>query len=77
VLDLRILAGKHLKMQLKAADAGNAEAFDAIAFGYIGGGAEDARLRSGTRLELAYRLEVNEFRGSERAQLNCQHLRIL
>jgi single-stranded-DNA-specific exonuclease len=46
---------------------------EAIAFGYIGGAAEDPQLRSGARIHLAYRLEVNDYRGSERVQLNCQH----
>jgi len=27
-------------------------------------------------VQLAYRLEINEFRGSERVQLNCQHVRL-
>jgi hypothetical protein len=39
--------------------------------------AEDFRVRSGARVELAYRLEVNEYRGVERMQLNCQHLKPL
>ena len=83
IVDARIVGGKHLKMQLKAAAAeAGAEAgagagtdpIEAIAFGYIGGAAEDPRLRSGARIGLAYRLEVNEYRGVERVQLNCQHL---
>ena len=47
---------------------------EAIAFGYIGGVSEDPQLRTGARIQLAYRLEINEYRGSERVQLNCQHL---
>lgn len=79
IVDARIVGGKHLKMQLKLAGAeAGAEAgtdpIEAIAFGYIGGAAEDPRLRSGARIQLAYRLEVNEYRGVERVQLNCQHL---
>jgi len=46
---------------------------EAIAFGYLGGSAEDAGLEVGSTLKLAYRLEINEYRGSERMQLNCQH----
>lgn len=57
------------------ADAGG-DSLDAIAFGYIGGASEDPQLRSGVRIRLAYRLEVNEYRGSERVQLNCQHFRL-
>jgi single-stranded-DNA-specific exonuclease len=73
ILDARIVGGKHLKMQLTTADA---DPIEAIAFGYIGGAAEDPSLRSGARIQLAYRLEVNDFRGTERVQLNCQHLRL-
>jgi len=38
--------------------------------------AEDPELRSGAEIQLAYRLEVNEYRGVERVQLNCQHFRL-
>jgi single-stranded-DNA-specific exonuclease len=88
IVDARIVGGKHLKMQLNVAgaEAGAVartvpgadpiQAIEAIAFGYIGGAAEDPRLRSGARIQLAYRLEVNDYRGSERVQLNCQHLRL-
>jgi hypothetical protein len=34
-------------------------------------------LRRGARIQLAYRLEVNDYRGGERVQLNCQHLRLV
>jgi single-stranded-DNA-specific exonuclease len=74
IVDARIVGDKHLKMQLKAADAG---AIEAIAFGYIGGAAEDPLLRSGARIQLAYRLEVNDYRGSQSMQLNCQHFSLI
>ena len=74
IQDARIVGGKHLKMQLKIAE-GAGDPIEAIAFGYVGGAAEDPRLRSGACLRLAYRLEVNEYRGVERVQLNCQHVR--
>jgi single-stranded-DNA-specific exonuclease len=75
IVDARIVGGKHLKMQLEVAGAvAGTDPIEAIAFGYIGGSAEDPRLRSGARIQLAYRLEVNEYRGVERVQLNCQHL---
>ena len=76
VVDARIVGGKHLKMQLRAADRADGEPIEAIAFGYLGGAAEDPELRSGAEIQLAYRLEVNEYRGVERVQLNCQHFRI-
>src|SRR5450631_1794875 len=73
ILDARIVGGRHLKMQLRV-EQGAGEPIGAIAFGYVGGAAEDPRLRSGARVQLAYRLEVNEYRGVERVQLNCQHI---
>ena len=89
IVDARIVGGRHLKMQLVARDEagagggaaragvpGGGDAIEAIAFGYIGGAAEHPELRSGARIELAYRLEVNEYRGVERLQMNCQHLRL-
>jgi hypothetical protein len=33
-------------------------------------------MNSGASIHVAYRLEVNEFRGAERVQLNCQHVRL-
>jgi single-stranded-DNA-specific exonuclease len=73
IVDTRIVGGKHLKMQLRAMDG---DPVEAISFGYIGGAAEDPLLRNGARIQLAYRLEVNDFRGSERVQLNCQHFKL-
>ena len=76
ILGARIVGGKHLKMLLRGASCPDAgEHIEAIAFGYIGGAAEDPRLRDGARVQLAYRLEVNEYLGVERVQLNCQHFR--
>ncbi len=81
VAETRIVGGKHLKLQLRplpgAGAAGAARGIDAIAFGYVGGTAEDSAVRPGGRLRIAYRLEVNEYRGVESAQLNCQHLKPL
>jgi single-stranded-DNA-specific exonuclease len=76
VVDARIVGDKHLKMQLRVADRADSEPIEAIAFGYLGGAAEDPELRSGAEIQLAYRLEVNEYRGVERVQLNCQHFRL-
>ena len=71
VVDSRIVGSRHLKLQLRAGDA---RAIDAIAFGYIGGAQEDVAMGPGQRVRVAYRLEVNEYRGVESMQLNCQHL---
>ena len=70
VLEMRIVGDKHLKLQLSR---GTALKVEAIAFGYIGGVSEDAQLKPGATVKIAYRLEVNEYRGNERLQLNCQH----
>ena len=75
VVDARIVGGKHLKLRLDSAKSGR-EPIDAIAFGYVGGSSEDANLGGGSTIQLAYRLEINEFRGTERVQLNCQHLKV-
>jgi single-stranded-DNA-specific exonuclease len=74
IVDARIVGSKHLKLQLAAADG---DPVEAIAFGYIGGAAQDPPLRGGAQIQLAYRLEINEYRGVERLQLNCQHLQLL
>ena len=89
VIDARIVGGKHLKMQLKAAgDASSTgdstqvrdravDSLEAIAFGYIGGATEDSTLQIGSRIRAAYRLEINDYGGASRVQLNCQHLKII
>jgi single-stranded-DNA-specific exonuclease len=74
IVDARIVGGRHLKMRLRAADERPGCDIEAIAFGYVGGVYEDPQLRVGARIRLAYRLEINEYRGSESVQLNCQHL---
>jgi len=70
ITDARIVGGRHLKLQLR-------DSLDAIAFGYVGGELENPALGPGAEVRLAYRLEVNEFNGMERVQLNCQHLKPL
>jgi len=49
------------------------EPVEAISFGYI---AVPRKTGSAQRraVRLAYRLEVNTYRSSERVQLNCQHV---
>jgi single-stranded-DNA-specific exonuclease len=74
VVDARIVGGRHMKMRLEA--HGGSDAIDAIAFGYVGGPYEEAGLGGGTAIRLAYRLEINEYRGAERVQLNCQHMKL-
>ncbi|MGD0490835.1 MAG: single-stranded-DNA-specific exonuclease RecJ [Steroidobacteraceae bacterium] len=81
--DLRVVGGRHLKMRLRSAEhapagygAGGGAPLNAISFGYVGGASEDRALEPGVTVELAYRLEVNEYNGAEQVQLNCQHFKI-
>jgi single-stranded-DNA-specific exonuclease len=73
VLDARIVGERHMKMRLKLPERA-AEAVDAIAFGYLDGSDGRSGLKQGAAVQVAYRLEVNEYRGAARIQLNCQHL---
>jgi single-stranded-DNA-specific exonuclease len=75
VEEARIVGEKHMKMRLRPPHRG-AEAIDAIAFGYMGSPSENANMRGGATIELVYRLEINEYRGAARVQLNCQHLKL-
>jgi single-stranded-DNA-specific exonuclease len=77
IADARIVGDKHLKLQLRQIHPPDSSArnVDAIAFGYLGGVAEDPALRPGAAVHVAYRLEVNEYRGVESVQLNCQYLK--
>ncbi len=75
IVELRVVGGRHLKLRLRNA-AHAAAPVDAIAFGYVGGASENPALEPGVTVDLAYRLEVNEYNGAEQVQLNCQHLQI-
>ncbi len=77
VLEARIVGERHLKLKLRAArthGARAAEPIEAIAFGYADDADGAAPVRAGVRVTAAYRLEVNEYNGRSRVQLNCQHL---
>jgi single-stranded-DNA-specific exonuclease len=80
IIDARIVGSKHLKLQLEpisgSPSGADSRGIDAIAFGYIGGPVEDASVGPGRQLRIAYRLEVNDYRGVESMQLNCQHLKL-
>lgn len=66
VLEQRIVAGRHLKLRLKPVDG--RQVLDAIAF-------NTAPLpAAGGTVRIAYRLEVNEYRGLESAQLVVEYL---
>ncbi|HUY84688.1 MAG TPA: DHHA1 domain-containing protein, partial [Steroidobacteraceae bacterium] len=74
VCDARIVGERHLKLRVRAArqDA----VLDMIVFGYFDE-ARGAPPPAGARVAAAYRLELNEFNGRVRLQLNCRHLRVL
>ncbi len=65
VLEQRTVGEKHLKLRVHAAEGG--DVVDAIAFNQAG------PAYRGT-VQLAYRLDVNEFRGVERAQLVVEQI---
>jgi len=68
ILSKRVVGkgGRHLKLTVRQ----SGKVFDAIAFGF---GGQIGELSN--RLEMAYRLERNEFRGVVSLQLNVQDLR--
>jgi len=80
IAEQRVVGDRHLKLRVRpCADGGAPHAtapLDAIAFGFVESAQDLEPLRPGARVELGYRLEVNEYDGIERAQLNCQHLTV-
>jgi single-stranded-DNA-specific exonuclease len=69
---LRIVGERHLRLRLRGAGGEPAEA---IAFGYVGGVHESVEVRQGGSVQVAFRLEINDYNGVQRPQLNCQQLR--
>ena len=72
VLETRVVGERHLKLKLRRPGA---TALECISFGYFGGEFEDAEVRGGARVKLLYRLEVNEYNGTERIQLNASYVK--
>ena len=72
VIDSRVLAERHLKLKVDAGD----QVIEAIAFRHFDHNAAP-QVRAGDRVHLAYRLDVNEFRGEERLQMVVEHLSVL
>ncbi len=70
VVQQRIVGEKHLKLVL-AVDAGHQQLLDAIAFNIDVNEWPNQRV---DKVRLAYRLDVNEFRGRESLQLMVEHL---
>jgi single-stranded-DNA-specific exonuclease len=69
VIDSRILGERHLKLKV----AVGSDAIEAIAFRHFDH--DDApQVRIGDGVQLAYRLDVNEYRGDEKLQLIVEYL---
>ena len=68
VLEQRTVGDNHLKLRVRAADGG--AVVDAIAFNQAGDAYRGV-------VQLAYRLDVNEFRGRETAQLIVEQISAL
>lgn len=68
VLEQRIVGEKHLKLRVRPLIG--KRSIDAIAFNQ----AQHSDLPSGAQVHLAYRLDVNEFRGVRAAQLMVEHV---
>ena len=73
VRNVRVLGERHLKLEVCGEDGQNCEA---IAFRHFDH--DDAPdVQRDARVELAYRLDVNRYNGSERLQLVVEYLRVL
>jgi single-stranded-DNA-specific exonuclease len=75
VVETRILGDRHLKLKLRASgDSGRGGTLcEAIAFRYFDH-AEAADVSPGQQVEIAFRMDVNEYAGTERLQLLIEHL---
>lgn len=69
VASQRVVGAAHLKLSVRPADAG--ETVDAIYFGGVTAGVGDL---TGREVQLAYRVDANEFRGIRSVQLVVEHL---
>jgi len=69
VTQRRVVGGSHLKLQLRIPDT--RQEIDAIAFNTTDEGWPEQ-----ARVQLAYRLDVNEWRGNRQAQLVVEHIEL-
>lgn len=73
VRSIRVLSERHLRLEVHD---GEGHGCEAIAFRHFDH--DDApEVRPNSRVELAYRLDVNQWNGTERLQLVVEHLRVL
>ena len=73
VRSIRILGERHLRLEVQDGDGPGCEA---IAFRHFDHD-DAADVKPNSRVELAYRLDVNHWNGVERLQLVVEHLRVL
>jgi single-stranded-DNA-specific exonuclease len=73
VRNARVVAERHLKLDL---DDGEGQLCEAIAFRHFDDDAAPA-VAPAARVEIAYRLDVNEYNGLEKLQLVIEYLRLL
>jgi len=66
----RVIGERHVKMWVEPADSGRS--FDAVAFNHLQEGVSAPA--PGYRVQLVYRLDVNEYQGERRLQLLVDHL---
>jgi single-stranded-DNA-specific exonuclease len=71
IVERRIVGERHLKLRLRSTPG--AQTLDAIAFNTV----DDDWPLGVSQVELAYRLDVNEYNGVRRPQLLVEHLRPL
>jgi single-stranded-DNA-specific exonuclease len=69
----RVVGERHLRLDLQDCDGGLCEA---IAFRHFDD-ADAPEVLTGKRVELAYRLDVNQYNGLEKVQLVVEYLRVL
>ena len=68
LINKRIVGEKHLKLVVRSPGAG--QVIDAIAFNT----SDESWPQQVAQVQLAYRLDVNEFRGSRTAQMIVEHI---
>jgi len=69
VLSQRILQEKHLKLKLQKAN----QRFDAIQFNFAGGFANESANSVPERIRAAFRVDINEWNGTQTVQLLLEH----
>jgi len=72
VINQRILADKHLKLVVKY--PGSSKSYDAIAFNMASKIADENTALEGQKINMAYKLDINEYRGQKKVQLILEYI---